>query len=74
MYFGIFEIYVAPPQAEEWMKNPDMVANSIEKTFGVRVAREEIERKINLPDGDPKVQVAQRRKGGLVPPSPGPAS
>jgi len=49
---------------EEWMKNPDMVANSIEKTFGVRVAREEIERKINLPDNDPKVQVAQRRKGG----------
>ena len=73
MYFGIFEIYVAPPQAEEWMKNPDMVANSIEKTFGVRVAREEIERKINLPDGDPKVQWLSGGRG-VVPPSPGPAS
>src|SRR5262245_56783920 len=49
---------------EEWMENPDIVANSIEKTFGVRVAREELKRKINLPPVDPKVQVAQRQKGG----------
>lgn len=49
---------------EEWIKNPDMIASSIEKTFGVRIAREEIERKINIHDFDPKVQVAQQRNGG----------
>jgi Sulfotransferase family len=49
---------------EEWMKNPDIVANSIEKTFGVRVAREEMERKINIHDFDPNIKVAQRQKGG----------
>jgi hypothetical protein len=49
---------------EEWIKNPDMVASSVEKIFGVRVAREEIERKINIHDFDPKVQVAQQRNGG----------
>ena len=56
---------------EEWIKNPDMVANSIEKIFGVRVAREEIERKINIHDLDPNGSSCSAAEGGLVPPSPG---
>jgi hypothetical protein len=60
---------------DDWMQNPDLVADQIEKTFDISVDRNQIREKINVQHGvmRPIPGAVRRRAGYYLPPADLPA-